>query len=240
MVARITRDRFELVIIDHGFHTYLTPDFRKTWCKVWAAVGLVDEPLLKEAAAELNLESDEYKVLPLLLALLPYPFWLRREFPSPGDVLGVLQDETVGLHRCRFMDKKMPHLWHLVMRVNGQVSALFQMQYGVTPTTRYEFMRLMTRSALLGLRFNHRPLGELPVPGCLSTADREFFEKELPGVEEHMRAHFRWNTAFKGESWDASKKFMSSLRQDIASEAASTDGAPSEPSATGPSVPADS
>lgn len=230
LVSRATRDRFELIIIDHGFHTYLPFEFRMTWCKVWAAVGLVNEPLLQEAAAELNLEGDEYKVLPLILGLLPYPYWKRHQFPSPAELIELMKDEDIGLPRCKSMDKKMPHLWHLVMRVNGQVSALFQMQYGLSPTCRYEFMRLMTRSALMGLRFTERPIGELPVPGCLTTADREFFEASLPLVEEQMRAEFRWNQKFKGDQWNPNGKFLNNLKKEIAEEAAgSNPAAPAAP-----------
>eukprot|EP00415_Alexandrium_ostenfeldii_P001535 UN1535 len=224
------RDRFELIIIDHGFHTYLPFDFRLTWCKVWAAVGTVNEPLLKEAAAELNLEGDEYKILPLLLCLMPYPYWIRRQFPSPREIMDLLQDPEIGLPRCKFMDKKMPHLWHLVMRVNGQVSALFQMQYGLTPACRHEFMWLMTRSALLGLRFQERPIGELPVPGCLTTADSEFFNTEIPLVERQMAEEFRWNQKFKGEEWNPHGKFLSTLKKELATEASGTDpAAPTAP-----------
>jgi len=217
-VARAAKTRFDLIIIDHGFHTYLPYEFRITWCKVWAAIGLCDEALLREAAAELNLVDDEYRVLPTILCLLPYSYWLRHEFPGPQELLKLLKDEECGLPRCRFLDRKMPPAWHLVMRVNGQVSALFQMQFGVTPTTRYEFMRFMTRSALMGLRFKSRPIGEMPVPGCLSTADRAFFERELPHVEEQMEAGFRWTQNIQVQRWEASRNFVKGLVKEIASE----------------------
>ena len=40
-VASFTRTRFDLILIDHGFHTHIDEAFRRAWCKVWAAVGLV-------------------------------------------------------------------------------------------------------------------------------------------------------------------------------------------------------
>jgi hypothetical protein len=40
------------VLIDHGFHTHVPFAFRRTWCKLWAAVGLADEPMLREVLSE--------------------------------------------------------------------------------------------------------------------------------------------------------------------------------------------
>ena len=61
----------------------------------------------------------------------------------------MLRDPTHGLKASRTMSAKLPRVFHLLMRVNRQCFALFQMQYGVSPTMRYEYIKLMTRSALI-------------------------------------------------------------------------------------------
>ena len=44
-------------------------------------------------------------------------------------------------------------------RINTDAGATPPTQYGLTPTMRYEFMRLMTRSALVGLSYTERAAG---------------------------------------------------------------------------------
>ena len=79
-------------------------------------------------------------------------------------------------------------------RANRQCFALFQMQYGVSPTMRYEYIKLMTRSALLGLAFDAPGAGSLPEPGPrLATATKAFFDRERPRVDARMAAEFRWD-----------------------------------------------
>jgi predicted unusual protein kinase regulating ubiquinone biosynthesis (AarF/ABC1/UbiB family) len=51
-------EKFDVVLIDHGFHTDVPDAFRLTFCKTWAAVGLRDATLLAEAAFELGLSDD--------------------------------------------------------------------------------------------------------------------------------------------------------------------------------------
>ena len=77
--AELARVRFDLVIIDHGFHTHVSYETRLAWCKCWAAIGLCDEELLVEAAADFGLEGDDYKHLPMMLSLFPYPLWPGQE-----------------------------------------------------------------------------------------------------------------------------------------------------------------
>ena len=83
-VASFTRARFDLILIDHGFHTHIDGNFRRAWCKVWAAVGLCDEDALREAGAMLGLEGEEYRFLPIFCCLLPYPGWVSNTFPGPA------------------------------------------------------------------------------------------------------------------------------------------------------------
>lgn len=44
----------QLVVLDHGMYRQLTPQFRRTYCKLWRAMVARDLPRLQEAAAELN------------------------------------------------------------------------------------------------------------------------------------------------------------------------------------------
>ena len=55
---------------------------------------------------------------------------------------------------------------------------MFQMQYGLIPKMRYEFMYLMTKYALLGLEYEGHP--GLPEPTNLKTADRRWIEETMP------------------------------------------------------------
>jgi len=222
LVARATQSRFDLIIIDHGFHTHLPYEFRQTWCKVWVALGLADEDLLREAAAELGLEGDTYKALPLVLCFTPYPFWKKREYPQPADFQRLVNDSEVGFPAIKRADKQVPPLWHLVIRVNYQVGALFQMQYGLSPACRHEFMRFMTRSALLGMRFEHRPAGTLPVPGRLCTAAGDFFDRELSSVEARLWAEFHWKQNLQSET--PAPAAESDASKDVIAESASPAG----------------
>ena len=91
------------------------------------------------------------------------------------------------------LNKKMPREFHLMHRTSQQVGALFQIEYGMGWKSGLEFLRLMTRHALLGLRFRDRAAAVLPVPGELKTPDRAWFDREGPAVEARMERQFKWN-----------------------------------------------
>ncbi|KAH8054464.1 hypothetical protein JL722_8812 [Aureococcus anophagefferens] len=176
-------EKFDVVLIDHGFHTDVPDAFRLTFCKTWAAVG--DANLLAEAAFELGLSDDpaclgDGEVLPLFLALLPFDAWDAGRFPSPLELVRSLRDSERGLRKLRGATGRMPKIMHVLMRANRQLLSLFQLQYGLSPQMRYEFMKTMTTHALLGLR-RENPRDALPDPAALRTADAAFFEAELPG-----------------------------------------------------------
>ena len=194
--ATLAGTRFELVVIDHGFHTDVPDAFRLTFCKTWAAVGLRDANLLAEAAFELGLSDDpaclgDGEVLPLFLALLPFDAWDAGRFPSPLELVRSLRDSERGLRKLRGATGRMPKIMHVLMRANRQLLSLFQLQYGLSPQMRYEFMKTMTTHALLGLR-RENPRDALPDPAALRTADATFFEAELPGVKARVRRDFSW------------------------------------------------
>ena len=115
-----------------------------------------------------------------------------RKFMGPAVTAEMLRDPQHGMKASRAMTAKLPRVFHLLMRVNRQTFAMFQMQYGLTPTMRYEYMKLMTRSALLGLRFDDERAGELPDPANLHTATTDFFEREVPLVARQMEREFFW------------------------------------------------
>ncbi|KAH8048820.1 hypothetical protein JL722_12283 [Aureococcus anophagefferens] len=184
--AELARVRFDLVIIDHGFHTHVSYETRLAWCKCWAAIGLCDEELLVEAAADFGLEGDDYKHLPMMLSLFPYPLWpgqeTRAKFPtSKAPISDLLKSKDWGVMAfAEVLNKKMPREFHLMHRTSQQVGALFQIEYGMGWKSGLEFLRLMTRHALLGLRFRDRAAAVLPVPGELKTPDRAWFDREGP------------------------------------------------------------
>ncbi|KAH8051913.1 hypothetical protein JL720_15026 [Aureococcus anophagefferens] len=185
-------EKFDVVLIDHGFHTDVPDAFRLTFCKTWAAVG--DANLLAEAAFELGLSDDpaclgDGEVLPLFLALLPFDAWDAGRFPSPLELVRSLRDSERGLRKLRGATGRMPKIMHVLMRANRQLLSLFQLQYGLSPQMRYEFMKTMTTHALLGLR-RENPRDALPDPAALRTADAAFFEAELPGVKARVRRDF--------------------------------------------------
>jgi predicted unusual protein kinase regulating ubiquinone biosynthesis (AarF/ABC1/UbiB family) len=189
-------EKFDVVLIDHGFHTDVPDAFRLTFCKTWAAVGLRDANLLAEAAFELGLSDDpaclgDGEVLPLFLALLPFDAWDAGRFPSPLELVRSLRDSERGLRKLRGATGRMPKIMHVLMRANRQLLSLFQLQYGLSPQMRYEFMKTMTTHALLGLR-RENPRDALPDPAALRTADAAFFEAELPGVKARVRRDFSW------------------------------------------------
>ena len=120
--------------------------------------------------------------------------WKGRKFLGPAKTAEMLRDPTWGFKASRAASAKLPRAFHLLMRVNRQCFALFQMQYGVSPTMRYEYIKLMTRSALLGLAFDAPGAGNLPEPGPrLATATKAFFDRERPRVDARMAAEFRWD-----------------------------------------------
>merc|ERR1712217_147076 len=83
-MGEAARARFDLVLIDHGFHCHATYEVRQTWCKLWKALGFCDEALLKEAAAEINVTGDTYKLLPTMLMGVEYESWRERSFGVPA------------------------------------------------------------------------------------------------------------------------------------------------------------
>ena len=192
--AELARVRFDLVIIDHGFHTHVSYETRLAWCKCWAAIGLCDEELLVEAAADFGLEGDDYKHLPMMLSLFPYPLWRENRYGTLGEWLKLLKSKDWGVMAfAEVLNKKMPREFHLMHRTSQQVGALFQIEYGMGWKSGLEFLRLMTRHALLGLRFRDRAAAVLPVPGELKTPDRAWFDREGPAVEARMERQFKWN-----------------------------------------------
>jgi len=189
-VATFTRARFDLILIDHGFHTHIDEGFRRAWCKVWAAVGLCNEDALREAGALLGLEGEDYRFLPIFCCLLPYPGWASNSFPGPARAQEMFQHPQYGGKAARRVSPKLPRTFALIQRVNRQVFAMFQMQYGLIPKMRYEFMYLMTKYALLGLEFEGHD--GLPDPANLHTADQKWIETMMPKVEKRMAEEFTW------------------------------------------------
>ncbi|KAH8085496.1 hypothetical protein JL720_7481 [Aureococcus anophagefferens] len=110
-----------------------------------------------------------------------------------GEWLKLLKSKDWGVMAFAEVLNKMPREFHLMHRTSQQVGALFQIEYGMGWKSGLEFLRLMTRHALLGLRFRDRAAAVLPVPGELKTPDRAWFDREGPAVEARMERQFKWN-----------------------------------------------
>ncbi|KAH8060770.1 hypothetical protein JL721_8987 [Aureococcus anophagefferens] len=185
-IAETADVRFELIIIDHGFHTHVTYEYRLAWCKVWAGIGLCDEELLKEGCADFGLEGDDYKKMTMILSFFPYPVWRERRFCGLSEFLGYLKSGNE----------------------HGLVA---------TQESSYHFLEHMTKYALLGLRFRNRAAAEFPVPGRLHTADKAWFDAELPAVEERMRLDFVWDRSMsKNASVDKDSNIWALFAKDEA------------------------
>ena len=204
-IAEVADVRFELIIIDHGFHTHVSYEYRLAWCKLWAGIGLCDEELLAEGCADFGLEGGDYKKMTMILSFFPYPVWRERRFCGLSEFLGYLksQEEHGLVATQEVTNRKLPKQFHLMHRTSQQIAAHFNAEYGMGFESSYKFLEHMTRYALLGLRFRNRAAADFPVPGKLHTADKAWFDTEMPAVEERMRLDFIWdNYRSKGADVD--------------------------------------
>jgi len=209
--------RFELVLIDHGFHTDVPEALRLTFCKMWVGTGLRDEALLREAAIELGCAEDDFDKIPLMLCLMPWQTWLDGRFPGLTRTAMMLRDKKTGLRAIRPLIAKIPKAIHVIMRSNRQVFALFQMQYGMVPKMRLEFMRAMTRMALVGLGASRSDT--LPDPANLDTADCAFFLRETAAADKVMRQRFKWEMPlFVEPDAEATELFIKAMREQMRAE----------------------
>ncbi|KAH8047867.1 hypothetical protein JL720_15976 [Aureococcus anophagefferens] len=126
-IAETADVRFELIIIDHGFHTHVTYEYRLAWCKVWAGIGLCDEELLKEGCADFGLEGDDYKKMTMILSFFPYPVWRERRFCRLSEFLGYLKsgNEHGLVATQEVTNRKLPKQFHLMHRTSQQIAAHF-------------------------------------------------------------------------------------------------------------------
>ncbi|KAH8044883.1 hypothetical protein JL720_16908 [Aureococcus anophagefferens] len=163
-IAETADVRFELIIIDHGFHTHVTYEYRLAWCKVWAGIGLCDEELLKEGCADFGLEGDDYKKMTMILSFFPYPVWRERRFCGLSEFLGYLKsgNEHGLVATQEVTNRKLPKQFHLMHRTSQQIAAHFNAEYGMGYESSYHFLEHMTKYALLGLRFRNRAAAEFP------------------------------------------------------------------------------
>ncbi|KAH8048375.1 hypothetical protein JL721_11934 [Aureococcus anophagefferens] len=218
-IAETADVRFELIIIDHGFHTHVTYEYRLAWCKVWAGIGLCDEELLKEGCADFGLEGDDYKKMTMILSFFPYPVWRERRFCGLSEFLGYLKsgNEHGLVATQEVTNRKLPKQFHLMHRTSQQIAAHFNAEYGMGYESSYHFLEHMTKYALLGLRFRNRAAAEFPVPGRLHTADKAWFDAELPAVEERMRLDFVWDRSMsKNASVDKDSNIWALFAKDEA------------------------
>ena len=135
-IAEVADVRFELVIIDHGFHTHATYEYRLGWCKMWAGIGLCDEELLMEGCADFGLEGDDYQHMPMILTFFPYPVWKQHRFCSLSEFLNFMKDphNPHGIAATQEVtNRKLPKQFHLMHRTSQQVFSHFNAEYGIEP-----------------------------------------------------------------------------------------------------------
>ncbi|KAH8043366.1 hypothetical protein JL722_15244 [Aureococcus anophagefferens] len=130
-IAETADVRFELIIIDHGFHTHVTYEYRLAWCKVWAGIGLCDEELLKEGCADFGLEGDDYKKMTMILSFFRTRSGAR--FCRLSEFLGYLKsgNEHGLVATQEVTNRKLPKQFHLMHRTSQQIAAHFNAEYGM-------------------------------------------------------------------------------------------------------------
>lgn len=200
-IAEVADVRFELIIIDHGFHTHVSYEHRLAWCKVWAGIGLCDEELLREGCADFGLQDNSYRHMTMILAFFPYPAWRERRFCSMPELFEYLKarDEN-GFHAAqKTKNQRLPAEFHLMHRTSQQIAAHFNAGYGLSYESSFQFLMHMAKFALLGLRFRNRKASEFPLPEILHTADKSWFDAETPVVEEQLRSNFFWDSSMSSE-----------------------------------------
>ncbi|EGB04116.1 hypothetical protein AURANDRAFT_67477 [Aureococcus anophagefferens] len=213
-IAGIANIHFELIIIDHGFHTHVSYEHRLAWCKLWAGIGLCDEELLKEGSTDFGIDDQDYRKMTMILILFPYPVWRDRRFCSVSEFLDHL--DSSNKHEYGYAasqsvkNQRLPKQFHLMHRTSQQIFAYFHAEYGVGYEAAYHFLEHMTKFSLLGLRFRNRAGSTFPVPGKLHTATGQWFDIESAAVEDYMRTHFFWDrpSSSRLETLNSRKKIL--------------------------------
>ena len=149
--AVLARVRFDLVVIDHGFHTDVPEDIRLIFCKLWKAIAFVDVPLLFETGRELGLGDDDTRVLTQSIALFPYEFWVQGKIPGPFETREAMHNQKKS---NASVNAKLPKALHVLSRANLQIFGYFCQQYGFVPQTRLFWTAAMAKHALMGLAFS--------------------------------------------------------------------------------------
>ena len=180
--------RFELVLIDHGFHTDVPEDFRLLYCRLWKALCFSDVDLLLACGRDLGLDKDDSKFLTTALAMFPYKFWAERRCPNFMEVREEFFRQ--GPH-VRRVNARLPKAFHLLSRTNQQIFGYFTYKWGLGPELRMDWLRQMAVYSLVGLRFARDCA--TPDPRDLGTAPRAFFDDAVPEAEAYVEAHFHFD-----------------------------------------------
>ena len=149
-VAVLAGTRFELVLIDHGFHTDVPEDFRLLYCRLWKALCFSDVDLLLACGRDLGLDEDDSKVLTTALAMFPFKFWAERRCPNFMEVRA--EFFAAGPH-VRRVNARLPKALHLLSRTNQQIFGYFTYKWGLGPELRMDWLRKMAVYSLVGLKF---------------------------------------------------------------------------------------
>ena len=186
--ATVAGTRFELVVIDHGFHTDVPEHIRLIFCKLWKAIAFVDVPLLFETGRELGLGDDDTRVLTQSIALFPYEFWVQAKIPGPFETREAMHNQKKS---NASVNAKLPKALHVLSRANLQIFGYFCQQYGFVPQTRLFWTAAMAKHALMGLAFSRDC--KLPDVDDLETATKDFFDREEPKAAAYVAAHMKFD-----------------------------------------------
>ena len=205
--AVLARVRFDLVVIDHGFHTHLPHGQRRAWCKAVAGTVLRDGALLREAAKDFGLGENDWKGLPQLFGgSVPYKWWKQGRLASPSPTSDDEEDPDDDFtDGDTMLNERMPKDFHLLNRAYGQIAALSALgYYGYGGDTVLYRMRITAAYALVGMDIADERNGDLPVPGSLKTVDGAWLGPRLAAARAKVDAAFDWKQgkAITYEDWD--------------------------------------
>jgi hypothetical protein len=142
-------DTWQLVVLDHGMYSRLTPQFRAAYCRLWKALVTQDAALGRKATIELGLSAEEYDIFSLLLTFRP-----AQSNAALGG--GIPQKEVEALKRrygsvdaqdINDLMRRLPRDLMLVLRCSNMVRAMNKTLGG---TSRDRF-KALGRSAIKGL-----------------------------------------------------------------------------------------
>lgn len=198
-LARVGGVTFDLVVIDHGFHTHFPHAQRRGYCEWIVGTVLRDEAMLRRAEKSLGLKEGDWKGLPTLFSeATKYPMWTTGRMLSASPTT----EEEEESARVDFKDYnnlwnvRMPKEYHLMNRAFGQLGNLCSAGFfGYGSEMILYRMKTTAAWALVGLDILDEDMSAFPVPGALKTADRAFINGRLAAARARVDRAIDWKPA---------------------------------------------